>query len=299
LKFTIVILYYDEFLKKYAKERIMVMNKVKLMVFSLLTFSFLSGNPQPDSQQLIKIISDRTKSEDQKISELTTLLSQGADVNIKSSDIPNFTPLMRASDLGYLNIIKMLLDKGALPNALDSLNNSALFYAARKGHLDIVKLLVSRGAVVTLVNKQGNNILLDILRSYGANLGESKDKEKFKKNIQSIIELLVDKGANVNAQGSTAEGMKTPIIWAAGWKDYELIKLLIRKKANICVEDSFGHRVSYYLPDPSKDKTLTSTEINTIKWFKDVESQECKGKKISVPGKKEESLLDSIVGLFR
>ena len=232
------------------------------------------------SQDLIKVICDRAKTEDQKISGINQLLQSGANINAKSVDIPNFTPLMLASDLGYTNIVKLLLEKNADVNAVDNLNTSALFYAARKGNLDIVQLLLSRGANMNLITKQGNNILLDILRSYGANLADAKDKkEQLKKNIATIIELLIDKGANVNAQGSEAEGKRTPLLWAATWKDFDLMKLLIRKKADLCAKDQFGNTITYYLPDPKKEK-MSVTDANFIDFVRSEVLEKCEWSEI-------------------
>lgn len=222
----------------------------------------------------LKIIRDKSKTEQQKIGQLKELFKDPEVVNKKSEDIPHFTPLMLAADLGYQDIVKFLLENKADVNALDSLNTPALFYAARKGHLEIVRLLLNYGAPVSVINKQGNNILLDILRSYGANLADSKNKEQFKKNIFAIIELLIDKGANVNAQGSAAEGRRTPILWAASWREYDLIKLLLRKKADLCAKDGFGNAITYYLPDPKKDK-VDKTEANFIEFIKSAILQEC------------------------
>jgi ankyrin repeat protein len=227
----------------------------------------------------LKIIRDKSKVEQQKIEQLKELIKDPAVINKKSEDIPYITPLMLAADLGYQDIVKFLLENKADVNAVDSLNTPALFYAARKGHLEIVKLLLNYGAPVSVINKQVNNILLDVLRSYGANLADSKNKEQFKKNIITIIELLIDKGANVNAQGSTAEGGRSPILWAASWREYDLIKLLVRKKADLCAKDSFGNGITYYLPDPKKDN-VDKTEANFIEFIKSAILQECDWTKI-------------------
>lgn len=247
--------------------------KRSLSIFILLA-CIISLHAVAEVSTAIKVIRDKSKTEEQKIAQLKELIKDTAAINKKSEDIPYFTPLMLAADLGYQEIVKFLLDNKADMNALDSLNSPALFYAARKGHLEIVKLLLNYGAPTSVINKQGNNVLLDVLRSYGANLADSKNKEQFKKNIAAIIELLIDKGANVNAQGSKAEGGRTPILWAASWKEYDLMKLLIRKKADLCAKDSFGNTITYYLPDPTKTK-LDKTEVNFIEFIKSAILQEC------------------------
>ena len=46
----------------------------------------------------------------------------------------------------HLEVIQLLLDRGANPNAFDMLGHTPLILSARKGHLEVVKLLLDRGA---------------------------------------------------------------------------------------------------------------------------------------------------------
>ena len=56
------------------------------------------------------------------------------------------TPLHYAASLGYERIVKILLDGGARPNAKCGDNGTPLHFAASSGHINVVKLLVERGA---------------------------------------------------------------------------------------------------------------------------------------------------------
>lgn len=53
--------------------------------------------------------------------------------------------LIWASGNGYLELVRLLLERGADVHAY---NDLALRWASRMGHLDIVKLLLERGANV-------------------------------------------------------------------------------------------------------------------------------------------------------
>ncbi|MBU1742758.1 MAG: ankyrin repeat domain-containing protein, partial [Proteobacteria bacterium] len=65
----------------------------------------------------------------------------------------NMTILIFAARYGNLKIVRMLLDRGADPNARDELGNTALHAAARHSTLPVVKLLVARGARVDVRNR--------------------------------------------------------------------------------------------------------------------------------------------------
>lgn len=231
----------------------------------LLAISMSAMNLVP--QTILEIIRDKTKNENEKIAEINKQIN-AENVNNKSKDIPYFTPLMRAADLGHLKIVNFLLEHGANINEVDNLNTPAIFYAARKGHHNIVQSLLSKGASITGITKQGNTILLDILRSYGANLSAAQDRQQFKTNVYNTIKLLINNGANINKQGSKEELARSPIMWAAFWKDMNLVRLLEEKGADITAKDQLGNDLSFYLPDPSKDKDLNPADIAFINELK-------------------------------
>jgi ankyrin repeat protein len=83
------------------------------------------------------------------------------------------------------NVVKLLLDKGANVNALDSEGETPLFSAVRNADVEIVELLVKHGASVDVRNGSfltpldvcssaegvhGEELVLEVLRKY-------KDKE--------------------------------------------------------------------------------------------------------------------------
>jgi ankyrin repeat domain-containing protein 17 len=68
---------------------------------------------------------------------------------------------MEAASGGYVEVGRVLLDKGADVNAppVPSSRDTALTIAADKGHYRFVELLLHRGASVDVKNKKGNSPL--------------------------------------------------------------------------------------------------------------------------------------------
>jgi ankyrin repeat protein len=60
-----------------------------------------------------------------------------------------------------LDVVRLLLDRGADPSLVNSDGDSPLMMAARRGHLDIVRLLLDRGADPSLANSDGCSPLMN------------------------------------------------------------------------------------------------------------------------------------------
>ena len=71
------------------------------------------------------------------------LLGRGAHPNAAITD--GATPLYIAAQNGHLEVARLLLDRGANTNAATTDGATPLHIAAQSGHLDIVKQLVIQG----------------------------------------------------------------------------------------------------------------------------------------------------------
>ncbi|XP_019763189.1 ankyrin repeat and KH domain-containing protein 1 isoform X1 [Dendroctonus ponderosae] len=112
------------------------------------------------------------------------LLDRKANVEHRAKT--GLTPLMEAASGGYVEVGRVLLDKGADVNAspVPSSRDTALTIAADKGHVKFVELLLDRGAQVEVKNKKGNSPLW--LAANGGHL--------------PVIEMLYAHNADIDSQ---------------------------------------------------------------------------------------------------
>ena len=72
------------------------------------------------------------------------VISEGANVNGRDVNT-NTTPLILASQNGHLNVVQLLLSKGANENAYDRMGRTPLFNASMNGDAKMVEMLLSSG----------------------------------------------------------------------------------------------------------------------------------------------------------
>ncbi|MCG7852323.1 MAG: ankyrin repeat domain-containing protein, partial [Methanosarcinaceae archaeon] len=76
--------------------------------------------------------------------EVKIPLNEVEDIDAADGDSP---ALIKASDQGNIDTVKLLLDKGAnIDYQFDNDGETALMKASARGHAEVVKLLLDRGA---------------------------------------------------------------------------------------------------------------------------------------------------------
>jgi len=142
------------------------------------------------------------------------LIKKGADVNSEAwGDAPSLYAVWsgRKADVRrYTDVLELLLAHGANPNAKDHWDWSLLHYTTLWGYADMTKLLLNKGANPNTTENDSGQMPLHMSAKQGH---------------RAIVELLIDRGAGVNARdwdGSTALSL-------AKEKDHKEIVELLHK----------------------------------------------------------------------
>jgi len=85
------------------------------------------------------------------------LLNKGADVNIQ--DDLGVTPLHHACYKGHIVIVQVLLDFGASCNITSNYSETSLHKACKLGYIEIIEILLDHGAAQNIKNKDGKKPL--------------------------------------------------------------------------------------------------------------------------------------------
>ena len=83
------------------------------------------------------------------------LLRNGADPNLASKNGYSVYPLYVATDLNFEGISKMLVEAGAEVNVIQASHMTPLHAAAKNGNIEMLILLLEKGALVDIKNDQG------------------------------------------------------------------------------------------------------------------------------------------------
>lgn len=174
---------------------------------------------------------------------VSLLLDRKANVEHRAKT--GLTPLMEAASGGYIEVGRVLLDKGADVNAapVPSSRDTALTIAADKGHLKFVELLLSRNAAVEVKNKKGNSPLW--LAANGGHL--------------NVIEVLYNAGADIDSQ----DNRKVSCLMAAFRKGHiKVIKWMVNHVSQFPSDQEMTRFISTIIND--KDITDKCNECVKI-----------------------------------
>ena len=118
------------------------------------------------------------------VNVVKVLIQKGADVNAVVDDVERgeMTALHIAAARGHVEVAKVLIQNGADVNAVMIGNWTALHMAADKGHVEVAKVLIQNGPDVNA--KKDKNTALHFAADHG--------------HI-NVVKLLIQNGADVNA----------------------------------------------------------------------------------------------------
>lgn len=167
----------------------------------------------------------------------------------RGSSYQRSRPLYAAAEAGHIDMLRLLLARGADVHARIGSGATALHAAASEGHLDIVALLLERCASLQAVDDSGRTPL-----HMAANIAERDPK---------LVRFLLDRGAALDARDR--EG-RTPL-HAAGPGNVWVASLLCARGADPSVRDDAGKT----LEDDAKE----SRDPLALPWVRAAEG--CRG----------------------
>jgi ankyrin repeat protein len=263
--------------RRFLKMRAMIL---ALLLFLSLPFTIRSQNNASDKD--VNSLGDGRKIgtqvledalvlniKDGDAAEVKRLLDAGASPDTKDEE--GWPVLFWAIHSGQMEIVRTLLEHGADPDASDERKRlTALGLAAHAGRLSVVKLLLEKGAHVDTESDCKHTPLIwategatiksmwDYARqrlpqSYQSSDDESteyrlKYPDNFGGEHARIVEILLDAGADVNAEASceTGDFTSTALMVATLGSNAKLVKLLLARGA-----------------DPNKGAAVTPLELLT------------------------------------
>ena len=177
--------------------------------------------------------------------QLKALLGQKSGAAV--ADSRGITPLMYAAEIGSLDAMRLLIDRGADVNAQNAFGSTALMWSVSDPAK--VRLLLDHGAQVNTVAKSGRTALIiaaftnpsaevvKLLLAKGAKVDVMDQRHVTPLNAATFgndtatVRLLLDAGADMDTP-DTFIGL-TPLMNAAGNRNVEAVKLLIAKGAKV------------------------------------------------------------------
>jgi|GEM_PF-294948 len=227
---------------------LLLMLRITLLTHIPLTITMEPNKPQLQKRQEIlnKLLFDECSKEKPLLSNISSFINQGANVNIRNNigatplhyaslrnnaalanllithgahvdaqAYENVTPLYLASEEGNLNVATLLISKGANVNSKNIKGTTPLHQACEFGHFNIVKLLVQNKANVNAKN-HSDITPLDVACDY---------------TFFTIVDFLLKHGANIDTRSKPFE--LTPLHFACKHADTMIINLLLDNHSDI------------------------------------------------------------------
>ena len=218
---------------------------------TLKRFAKTVGEPSPDTSILYAISRGLWR----VASFLVEQASDAAEIECPDATYHR-TPLSWAAGIGRLELVHLLLQKGANPDSRATSDRTPLSYAAQGGHQPVVQLLLDQKGVDPDSKSQfsqtplykaamrGHVTIVRVLLDRGA---DPDTESRFRqtpliwaaaRGHDEVVGVLLSTG-RVNID-MLDEEYQTPLSWAAAYGHASTVKLLLGKKARVNTSDIFG-----------------------------------------------------------
>jgi uncharacterized protein len=152
------------------------------------------------------------------------LLKQGVKVDVR--DEHGRTPLLLAVHHNQVEAARLLIEAGADVNAQDRMQDSPLLFAGAEGRLEILRLILKAKPNFKVYNRYGGTALIPAC--------ERGHVEVVKELIKTDMDIN-----HINRLGWTAL-LEAIILSEGGPKHQEIVRLLVKAKANVNLADKDG-----------------------------------------------------------
>jgi ankyrin repeat protein len=171
------------------------------------------------------------------VATVASLIESLDDIDAKNAE--EQTALHLAAEYGKLEIVKLLVKKGANINAQDDYGLTPLYSALLEKHPGVARFLIKQGANVQAQTKDGNTALHVAVQN----------------NYLGISKILIEKGAD--PRGSTHSSLYSPLLLAMASEHFELAKMLIEKGADINERNGNGYAPLHFAAEKGHIEILT------------------------------------------
>jgi ankyrin repeat protein len=144
--------------------------------------------------------------------------------------------LLAAARQGDVREVTDLLESGASVNGTNLENKTALMMAALGGHLDVVKLLLERGANVN-VRSKGSPFVVSQLAAKRPG-GWTALAAAASSGNPDVVRVLMERGASVQA---VAEDQMSPLVAAINGRNPAIVQLLLQRGADVNAVNDSGY----------------------------------------------------------
>jgi ankyrin repeat protein len=221
------------------------------------------------------------------------LLSMKVPVDEPNNEI--VTPLMYACRSGHLKVVQMLHERGASLTSKVRDGLSCLHFAADQGREELVSWLLDQGLGVNETTENGRTPLMmacvnghlklaQMLRTRGASLtSETIDlwnclDYAAAKGHEEVVKWLLDQGLAVDGPPGRSV---TPLIFSLKEKQFAVIRLLIKRGANLHYEMSgkqpIGKWIFKIACDQERYDVLASLIERDLAFFADLDTMPPEG----------------------